>query len=256
MGRVSGKVALVTGSASGIGQATALTLAREGALIAALDRSSDVAITVGHIQDIGGQALAIHADLRTEAACAEAVATTVHEFDRLDILVNAAGIFPRYALDETDQAVLDLLFSVNFNAPLFLCKHAIPIMQQQGGGSIINVGSIHGLCGGHRLIAYAASKGALLNLTRTLARTYARDRIRVNYLIPGWVLTEGELAIQAQEGHDEAWLRAQGERLPTGRIQLPQDAADAILFLASDESSQVNAAILNTDGGRSFFLTV
>ncbi|MCL5947409.1 MAG: SDR family oxidoreductase [Chloroflexi bacterium] len=253
MGRVSGKVALVTGSASGIGRAAALALAQEGATIAALDRSSNIAITVARIQEIGGHAFAIQADLRTEAACAEAVATTVHEYGRLDILVNAAGIFPRYALNETDQAVLDLLFGVNFNGPLFLCKHTIPIMQQQGGGSIINVGSIHGLCGGRELIAYAASKGALLNLTRTLARSYARDHIRVNYLIPGWVLTEGELAIQAQEGHDEAWLRTQGERLPTGRIQLPEDAADAIVFLASDESSQVNASILNTDGGRSFF---
>ncbi|MCL4508596.1 MAG: glucose 1-dehydrogenase [Chloroflexi bacterium] len=253
MGRVVGKVALVTGAGSGIGRACALTLAREGAQVLVLDCAPTGAATSAAITAAGGQAQLFQGDIGEEAVCTEAVAETMRAFGRLDILVNCAGIYPRYSLADTTTDVLDRLFQINFYGPLFLAKHAIPAMQRGGGGSIINIGSIHGLCGSGDLVAYAATKGALLTLTRTLARTYARDQIRVNYVIPGWVLTEGELATQAQEGHDEAWLRQQGTALPTGRIQLPQDAANAVLFLASDESSQLNAAIINTDGGRTWF---
>ena len=250
--RVRGKVAIVTGGGTGIGRAAAETLAREGAAVVVANRNVDSgAETVRRIAEAGGRAVFCRTDVAEEGDCARAVQTALERFGHLDVLVNNAGIFPRYRLEETTPQVLNEIMAVNLNGPLYLCKHAIPAMVQTGGGSVINVGSIHGLRGGANLIAYAASKGALLNLTRTLARAYARQQVRVNYLIPGWVITEGEVVIQAKEGHDEEWLRQAGQRQPMGRHQVPQDAANAILFLASDESSQVTGAILNTDGGSS-----
>ena len=252
--RVRGKVALVTGAGTGIGRACAETLAREGARVVIANRNAQNGEeTVHRIGVAGGQAAFCQTDVSREADCARAVQTAVELFGRLDVLINNAGIFPRYSLAETTPEVLQEIFAVNFNGAFYCCKHAIPAMERQGGGSIINVGSIHGIEGGARLVAYAASKGALLNLTRTLASAYARQQIRVNYLIPGWVITEGEIRTQANEGHDEQWLRDVGKRLPMGRIQDPQDAANAALFLASDEASQITAAIINTDGGSSVF---
>ncbi len=250
--RVQGKVALVTGGGTGIGRACAETLAREGAAIVVANRSQETGQeTVRRIEASGGRAVFCQTDVSQEAACAQAVHTAVDAFGKLDVLINNAGIFPRFTLEETTPEALRTILGVNLEGPVYCCKHAIPEMIRAGGGSIINVGSIHGVQGARNLVPYAASKGALLNLTKTLAAAYARNLIRVNYLIPGWVITEGELRVRGAEGQDEAWLHKAGESLPMGRIQLPQDAANLALFLASDESSQINGAVINTDGGSS-----
>ena len=250
--RVAGKVAIVTGAGTGIGRATAETLAREGASVVIANRSAATGEeTVRRITEQGGQATFCRTDVAREGDCALVVQTAVDTYGRLDILVNNAGIFPRYRLAETTPEVLDEIMHVNFGGAFFCCKYAIPVMVTGGGGSIVNVGSLHGLQGSPNLIAYAASKGAMLNLTKTLAGAYARQQVRVNYLIPGWVISEGEIRVQTAEGHDEQWLQEMGKRQPMGRIQEPQDAANAILFLASDESSQITGATINTDGGSS-----
>ncbi|HEV7213709.1 MAG TPA: SDR family oxidoreductase, partial [Chloroflexota bacterium] len=190
--RVAGKVAIVTGAGTGIGRATAETLAREGASVVVANRSAETGEeTVRRIAADGGQANFCRTDVSVEADCARAVQTAVDRYGRLDILVNNAGIFPRYRLAETTPEILDEIMHTNFGGAFFCCKYAIPVMVTGGGGSIVNVGSLHGLQGSPNLIAYAASKGAMLNLTKTLAGSYARQQVRVNYLIPGWVISEG-----------------------------------------------------------------
>ena len=124
-------------------------------------------------------------------------------------------------------------------------------MRLNGGGSIINIGSVCGIQGLPNLIAYSAAKGGLLSLTRTLAGAYARDRIRVNYIVPGWVLTEGELALHVERGSSEEQLRRAGANLPLGRHQTAEDIAYAVCYLASDESSQVTATVMHVDAGMS-----
>lgn len=255
VGRVAGKVAVVTGGGTGIGRATAETLAREGASVVIANRNAETGEeSVRRIAAAGGQATFCRTDVSLAADCARAIRTAVERYGRLDILVNNAGIFPRYTLENTPEEALDEILGINFKGAFFCCQHAIPAMVQQGGGSVINVGSVHGLLGSPNLVAYAASKGALLNFTKTLAAAYARRLVRVNYLIPGWVISEGEIRVQAKEGHDEQWLQEMGKRMPMGRMQEPQDAANAILFLASDESSQITGAVINTDGGSSVFM--
>jgi NAD(P)-dependent dehydrogenase (short-subunit alcohol dehydrogenase family) len=253
-GRVAGKVAIVTGAGTGIGRACAETLAREGASVVIANRTAATGEeTVRRITEQGGQALFCRTDVASENDCARVVQAALGRYGRLDILVNNAGIFPRHSLEETTPEALDEIMNINFKGAFFCCKHAIPAMVQGGGGSVVNMGSLHGLLGSPNLVAYAASKGALLNLTKTLAAAYARRLVRVNYVIPGWVISEGEIRVQAQEGHDEQWLQETGKRMPMGRIQEAQDAANAVLFLASDEASQVTGAVLNTDGGSSVF---
>lgn len=254
VGRVAGKVAIVTGGGTGIGRASAETLAREGASVVIANRNAETGEeTVRRITAAGGSAVFCRTDVSAEADCARAVQTALDRFGRLDTLVNNAGIFPRYTLESTTPDALGEIFAVNFNGAFYCCKHAIPAMIQTGGGSVINIGSVHGVLGAPNLVAYAASKGALLNLTKTLAAAYARQQVRANYLIPGWVISEGEIRIQAKEGHDEQWLRETGKRMPMGRLQEAQDAANTVLFLAGDESSQITAAVINTDGGSSVF---
>ena len=252
--RVAGKVAIVTGAGTGIGRATAVLLAREGARVVVANRSEDTgAATVRLIEQAGGHALFARTDVARAAECNACVEQAVSAFGRLDVLVNNAGIFPRARLADTTEEFWDEMLATDLKGPYQMCRAAVPMMQQVGGGSIINVGSIHGLVGSPELFAYAAAKGGLLTMTRNLARAFAGDHIRANYLIPGWVPSEGELHIRGLANQDLAWLLERGKSLPMGRLQTPEDAAKAILFLASDDSEQITGAIINTDGGSSVF---
>ena len=170
-------------------------------------------------------------------------------FGRLDALVNNAGWFPRATLEETTTEIWDSILDLNLRGAFYCCKLAMPHLRAAGGGSIVNIGSINGIQGLPNLVAYAAAKGGLLALTRTLAGACAPDRIRVNYVIPGWVLTEGELALQSSRGVGEEDLRRAGQALALGRHQTAQDTAYAVLYLASDESTQVTGMIMHIDAG-------
>ncbi|HET9493908.1 MAG TPA: SDR family oxidoreductase, partial [Chloroflexia bacterium] len=143
------------------------------------------------------------------------------------------------------------VLNVNLRSALYRCKHAVRYFRAAGGGSIVNIGSINGIQGLPNLVAYAAAKGGLLALTRTIAGAYAPERIRANYVIPGGVLTEGELEIAKAQGIDEAQLRRQGAAQRLGRHQTPEDTAYAVVYLVSDESAQMTGNVLHVDAGHS-----
>jgi NAD(P)-dependent dehydrogenase (short-subunit alcohol dehydrogenase family) len=239
--RVEGKVIVVTGAAQGIGFACARMLAEEGATVVVSDiKQAEV-----------GNARFIRADVASESDCANLMDETARLFGRIDGLLNNAGWYPRASLEETTTEFWDQIQHVNLRGPFYCCKYAAPHLRAAGGGSIVNVGSINGIQGLPNLVAYASAKGGLLAMTRTLAGALAQDRIRVNYLIPGWVLTEGEIALHAKNGVTREALETVGKSLALGRHQSPEDSAYAALYLLSDESSQVTGAILNVDAGAS-----
>ena len=250
--RLNGKVALVTGAGSGIGQGCALRLAAEGANVVLADLESSAGEdAAARIRRNGGAALFQATDVRDESQCQRVVEAAVRQFGGLDVLVNNAGIYPRSTLEQTTEEFWDRMLAINLKGPFFLCKYAVPSMRQRGGGSIVNTGSVHGLGGAGNLFAYSVSKGGLLTMTKNLAVALAHDRIRVNYLIPGWVLSQTEVEIQSKEGRDEEWLMRKGKGLPPGRFQTPEDAANIVAFLASDEAAMVTGCVLNGDAGYS-----
>lgn len=255
-GRVEGKVALVTGGGTGIGQGVAIMLAAEGAkVVVAARREGPLADTVRHIRDAGGVASHICTDVKIEAQCQDMVAYAVDTYGRLDVLVSNAGMYPRHELPDLTQEIWDETVDINLRGHFFCAKHTIPVMVEQGGGSIIFVGSVHGYTGGSDVLAYSAAKGGLWTMTRNLARTFAPKRIRVNYINPGWVASEGEVAHRRELGYPDEWLEEQGRALvPTGRLQTPEDTAHVCVLLASDDSTQLTATRFNVDGALSVIM--
>jgi 3(or 17)beta-hydroxysteroid dehydrogenase len=248
--RVAGKVAIVTGGNAGIGRATAELLAREGARVVVAARTAATGEeTVQRITAAGGEAIFVRTDVGREEECVAPVAATIGHFGRLDILVNNAAIYPRATLAETTIDIWRQIMATNLEGPLVLCREAVPQMIAGGGGSIINVGSGNAKGGAANLTPYSISKGGLWTLTRNVAAAFIGDNVRTNYLNPGWNITETEKRVQALEGHDEAWLTAAAASSPAGRTSDPSDAAYAILWLASDESSFVNGQDISTDAG-------
>jgi NAD(P)-dependent dehydrogenase (short-subunit alcohol dehydrogenase family) len=252
MNRLRDKIVIVTGAAQGIGLGCARLLAAEGAAVVLGDIQKEQGErSAASIRSQGGEAIFCPADVRDEQQCRTLIEEAVATYGRLDGLVNNAGWFPRATLEETTTELWEKVLQINLRSAFYCCKHAVPRMRQAKGGSIVNMGSICGLQSLPNLVAYGAAKGGLLSLTRTLAGALSDDRIRVNYVIPGWVLTEGELAIQSAQGHGEDLLRKEGEKLRFGRHQKPLDAAYAVVYLLSGESSQVTGTILHVDAGES-----
>jgi NAD(P)-dependent dehydrogenase (short-subunit alcohol dehydrogenase family) len=249
MGRVDGKVIIVTGGATGIGWGISERLAGEGARVVIANRNRARGEEAEQaIREAGGEALFVPTDIAVEADCRHLVAEAVRAYGRLDGLVNNAGIFPRATLEETTEELWDQIFDVNLKGVYFCCKYAVPELRQAGGGAIVNIGSANSYVGAPNLFAYSVAKGGLITLTRNLAAAHAPDRIRVNFVNPGWVITETEIEIQALEGHDEQWIEEAGRKMPLGRHQIPDDAAYAVLYLVSDEATQVSGEQLGVDG--------
>jgi NAD(P)-dependent dehydrogenase (short-subunit alcohol dehydrogenase family) len=250
--RLQSKVVVVTGGAQGIGFGCARMLAAEGAAVVIGDlqkeRGEQAAAAIGKE---GGRASFCPVDVTDEKRCASLIDHAVKNYGKLDGLVNNAGWFPRATLEETTTELWEQVLRVNLRGAFYCCKYAVPRMRQAKSGSIVNIGSICGIQSLPNLVAYGVAKGGLLALTRTLAGALLEQRIRVNYVIPGWVLTEGELKIQRGEGRDEASLRKMGEKLGFGRQQTPLDTAYAVTYLLSDESCQVTGSILHVDAGAS-----
>lgn len=247
---LAGKVALVTGGASGIGRATALLLAREGAAVAVVDRNQPQAETVAaQIHQEGGQAIAVGCDVSVAADCQRAVAETVAAFDGLDILFNNAGIIRRADVLDTTEEEWDRVMAVNVKAIFLMSKFAVPVMNERGGGAIVNTGSGWGLVGGRNAVSYCASKGAVVNMTRAMALDHAAQKIRVNCVCPGDTHTDMLRSEAQQLGQpEERFLQDAADR-PLGRIGTPEDIAQAVLYLVGDTASFVTGAVLVVDGG-------
>jgi NAD(P)-dependent dehydrogenase (short-subunit alcohol dehydrogenase family) len=248
--RLENKRAIVTGAAGGIGRATSLALAAEGAVVALVDLDSEATATLAEeIRARGGIALPMAADVSLEDDIRSVVARTVAEFGGVDVVFNNAGIIRRTTAPETTVEEWDRVFGVNVRAIFLMCKYVVPVMEAAGGGSIINTGSGWGLKGGARALSYCASKGAVVNMTRALAIDHGPQGIRVNSVNPGDVNT-GMLRDEARQLEQDAerFLAEAADR-PLGRMGEPHEIAAAVVWLASDESSYVTGAALVVDGG-------
>jgi NAD(P)-dependent dehydrogenase (short-subunit alcohol dehydrogenase family) len=248
--RLEGKISLVTGGASGIGRATALLLAREGAAVAVADIDGPGAEAVAQeIMASGGRAIALVCDASRAADCQQAVHDTVEALGGLDILFNNAGIIRRADVLETTEEEWDRVMAVNVRSVFLMSKYAIPLMVRAGGGVIVNTGSGWGLVGGRDAVSYCASKAAVVNLTRAMALDHAAQNIRVNCICPGDTDT-GMLRSEARQlGQQEHEFLASAADRPLRRIGTPEDIAQAVLYLASDASSFVTGTTLVVDGG-------
>jgi NAD(P)-dependent dehydrogenase (short-subunit alcohol dehydrogenase family) len=250
MGRLQGKVALITGGASGIGRATALLFAQEGAAVSVVDIDEGGALSVvREIERGGGHALALCCDVSRSKDCQKAIAQTSVSFGRLDILFNNAGIIRRSDVVHTTEDEWDRVMTVNVKSVFLMCKHAVPVMARRGGGVIVNTGSGWGLVGGANAASYCASKAAVVNLTRAMAIDHGGQGIRVNCICPGDTDT-AMLRDEAQQlGADEMAFLADAADRPLGRMGSAEEIAKAVLYLASDESTYVTGTTLVVDGG-------
>jgi NAD(P)-dependent dehydrogenase (short-subunit alcohol dehydrogenase family) len=249
MGRLSGKVALVTGGAWGIGAACVTRMVEAGARVGIVDLHDDAgqALAAQH----GDSARYVHADVAVESEVAAAIAATVAAFGRLDVLVNNAGIAgPNKPTHELTEAEWDRVQAINVKGVFFGTKHAIAPMRAAGGGSIINLSSIYGLVGAPDLPPYHASKGAVRLMSKTDALLYAADRIRVNSIHPGFIWTPLVEQHIASMGGDPVQHRRETSALhPLGHMGDPDDIAWGVVYLASDESKFVTGSELVIDGG-------
>jgi NAD(P)-dependent dehydrogenase (short-subunit alcohol dehydrogenase family) len=251
MGRVDGKTAIVTGGALGIGKATAERLAGEGTQVAVTDLKDDEgASVVTDIEAVGGTARYWHMDVSDEDEVKRVFDEVADAFGGIDVLVNNAGISgPDKPTHELTEAEWDEVMAVNEKGVFFCTKHAIPYMQEAGGGSIINLSSIYGLISAPDIPPYHASKGAVRLMTKTDALEYAEDDIRVNSVHPGFIWTPLVEEYLSGKGDVERGREQLDELHPLGHVGEPRDIADGILYLASDESKFVTGSELVIDGG-------
>ena len=249
-GILTGKVALITGGASGIGKATAMLFAREGAAVAIADVNTEAGEAVAcAIANGDGQAVFVCCDVTKAGDCQQAVEKTVARFGKLDILFNNAGVTRRASVIETTEEEWDWVMAVNVKSIFLMSKAAIPVMAEAGGGVIINSGSGWGLVGGKDAVSYCASKGAAIQLTKAMALDHGPQNIRVNAVCPGDTDTP-MLADEAEQlGNSHEAILAESVLRPLGRVGRPEEIAQAVLYLASDASSFVTGTTLLVDGG-------
>ena len=248
--RLQNKVALITGGTSGIGEATAILFANEGAKIAITGRNEKRGHAVTErILEHAGQAIFLRTDVRKAAECRRAVDETVSAFGRLDILFNNAGIFYPHTTPDCSEEEWDLQIDINLKGTFLMSKFALPTMIEQRSGVIINNSSGWGIVGGDAAIAYCASKGGVVLLTKAMAIDHGRQGIRVNCICPGDVDTPmlpEDARMRGQKWED--YLAGCSNR-PLGRIGTSDEIAKAALFLASNDSSFMTGATLVVDGG-------
>ncbi len=249
MGRLQGKVVFLTGGGGVLGRASTLLFAQEGARIAVVDMLKDKAEeTVRQVLANGGDAIALEADVTDEIAVQTAVAATIAHWGYLNILFNNAGIMPHQ-----DESVVDMdvqrwsrIYAINVQGTALCCKYAIPHIIQAGGGAVVNMSSFMAFMGCIKpQDAYAASKGAIVALTRSLAVQFGKENIRVNALCPGPIETEHVRQFFA----DPAARKIRLDRVPMGRFGRPEDVAELALFLSSDATSWLTGQAITLDGG-------
>ncbi len=249
-GMLDGKSALITGGGGGIGRATALIFAREGARLAIADASEEAAReTVAQVNAAGGQAMSLSGDVTESAAVQAMIKAVVSAYGRLDCAFNNAGI-AGYQVDaggkrthEWADESFDRMIAVNLRGVWLCMKHELPQMMAQGGGKIVNTGSIAGLIGLPTSSAYVAAKHGVLGLTKTAALEYATDNIRVNAVCPGYIETKMTEDTMRRRGAELM------EKVPFRRMGKPEEIGEMVMWLCSDRSSYVSGACYNVDGG-------
>ncbi len=249
-GRVAGLVAIVTGAGSGIGQASAIRLAEEGACVVCADINESAAkATSESIIATGGKASWAAIDISDSTACSDLVNKTAQDFGGVDILVNNAGVNLPGVFHEVSNETIDRTLNVNVKGAMYLTRAAIPYMLKTGHGSIVNMSSVNGLVSEPFLSVYSASKGAIVMFTRGIALDYAKLGIRCNAICPGWVDTPINHAHAKMLGGLDHVYETIDSFQPIGRPGTPREIANLVLFLASDESSFMTGSIVSADGG-------
>ena len=251
--RLKDKTALVTGAASGIGKTIAILFAREGARVAVVDRDAEGGVaTAGAIRAQGGQAIFAQADLTQAQAVQRVVQETAQTFGAINVLVNNAGVFRFGSVVDCSEEDWERVMAVNLKSVFLVCKRIIPEMMQGGEGSIVNIASVKGLQGMENASAYAASKGGVIQLTRSMALDYGSRNIRVNCVCPGAIQTpmlDGIFREEAQGSSVEATRQAHAQERPLRMLGTPENVAYAALYLASDEARYITGVCLVVDGG-------
>jgi len=247
--RLKNKVILVTGSTTGIGEGMARIFAGEGASVVVHGTREAAAREV--VDDIirqKGRADYVLGSLADAEAPGKIVQAVIERHGRIDCLVNNAAVMTRGGLEATDAGVFDRTLAVNLRAPLLLIRAALPFFRKQGGGRVLNIGSVNGYCGEREQLAYSISKGGLVTLTRNLADAHGQEGIRVNLFNVGWTLTPNEYALKKKEGLPDDWpTRMPRATAPSGRLLAPEDIAWAAVYFLSDEAPLINGAILDLE---------
>lgn len=241
----AGKVVLVTGAASGMGAATAREFSAAGAKVLIVDRNADLAAQVA--SEISADPPLI-GDISDSSFCQQAVDAAVNRFGRLDVLVNAAGIIVRADGPGTTDEQWQRVMNVNVNGVFYMSRAAVAVMRDQGGGAIVNFGSIWGEVGAAGVMAYCASKGAVHQITRAMALDHVKEGIRINAVCPGEVNTP-MLTSERSAPVTPEMMQALADSVPMGRLAAPVEIARVVLFLSSDAASYMTGAMVNVDAG-------
>jgi NAD(P)-dependent dehydrogenase (short-subunit alcohol dehydrogenase family) len=241
-----GKVVLVTGSTTGIGEAVARRCVAEGARVMVHGRREDQARRLA--EELGDAAGFVVADLVDPTAPGKIMEAVIDRFGRIDGLVNNAALTTRSHLDNTDIDTFERIMAVNLRAPLFLIQSAMPHFRRQGGGVVVNIGSVNAYCGEPNLLVYSISKGGLMTMTRNLADRHAEENVRINQINVGWTLTENERELKMKEGLPEGWEHTLPKSYaPFGRIFDPDEVAGHIVFWLSDRCGPASGTVLELE---------